>query len=92
MNSGPKVLLGALAGAAIGAVIAGIFTEEGNELREKVVQGSKDFTGNLKEKLGDATSSIKDAASDAFQTVKQTASDFVGTATDKASSVASNLK
>ncbi|GEO07585.1 YtxH domain-containing protein [Segetibacter aerophilus] len=92
MNSGPKVLLGAIAGAAIGAVIAGIFTEEGNELKEKVVQGGKDLTDNLKEKLSDATTNIKEAASGAYESVKQTATDFVGTATNKASSTASNSK
>lgn len=86
------MLLGALAGAAVGAFIAGLFTEEADELKEKVVQGSKDLTSNLKEKLSVVADNVKETVADTYQTVKQTATDFVGESKDKASSVASNLK
>jgi gas vesicle protein len=93
MDSGSKVLLGALAGAAAGALVAGLFaTEEGAEARKRVVEGSKDLTNNLKGKLGDLTTNVKDTVADTYNSVKQTATDFVGQGMDKASSVASNLK
>jgi gas vesicle protein len=91
MNSGSKLLLGALAGAAAGVFVAGFFTEEGEQVRKKVVKGSKDLTSNLSDKLGELKDTVTDTVAGSYQTVKQVATDFVGHGVDKASTVASNV-
>lgn len=89
MNSGSKVLLGALAGAATGALIAGLFaTEEGDEVLNKLSENSKDLANNLKGKFSD----LKDNVAETYESVKQSATDLVNAGVEKASSVASNLK
>ena len=92
MNSGSKLLLGAIAGAAAGVLVAGFFTEEGEEVTKKVVKGGKDLASNLTGKLGDLKETVTDTVAGSYQTVKQAATDFVSHGADKASSVASNLK
>jgi gas vesicle protein len=82
MNSGPKVLLGALAGAAAGALVAGLFaTEEGAQKRRQLSQGSKDLKKKLKGKLGDVKTSIAET----YDTVKQSATDLLEENKGKAS-------
>jgi gas vesicle protein len=51
-----KVLGALLLGAAIGAGLGYLFaSEEGKELRKKVVDKVKDFVDNIKEKVEDNT-------------------------------------
>ena len=88
MNSGTKLLLGAIAGAAAGVLVAGFFTEEGSQVTSRVLEGSKDLANNMKGKLGD----LKDKAVDTYASVKQHATDLVQEGISKGSDVASNLK
>lgn len=51
-----KVLGALLLGAAIGAGLGYLFaSEEGKEIRKKVVDKVKDFVDNIKEKVEDTT-------------------------------------
>jgi gas vesicle protein len=89
MNSGSKVLLGALAGAAAGALLAGLFaTEEGEEARSRFAEATGDITNNLKDKFSD----LKDNVAEKYESVKQTATDLIEEGMSKASNAASNLK
>ncbi|MEJ7677378.1 MAG: YtxH domain-containing protein [Segetibacter sp.] len=55
-----KVVIGALAGAAAGSLIAGLFTEKGIETRKRIGEGSRNIANNLKEKVSDITEGIAD--------------------------------
>ena len=84
MNSGSKVLLGALAGAATGAFIAALFgTEQGAEARSRIAEGTQTLRNDLSGRLGD----LKSTASDKLQTVKQGASDLIEAGRSKLSGV-----
>lgn len=73
-----KVLIGVLAGAAIGSLVGGAFTEKGIEIRNRVGEGSRNIANNLKDKVSDMTSTIadkyeaaKEGAADLFEKGKQ---------------------
>jgi gas vesicle protein len=89
MNSVSKVVFGALAGAAAGAIVAWLFaTEEGEEVRDQLISGSKDWTDNVRGKLSD----LKDTVAEKFESVKESASDLFEQGKDKATELAGNLK
>lgn len=68
-----KVLIGALAGAAAGSIIGGLFTEKGIEARRRVGESSKNIANNLKEKVSD----IKEGITEKYEAVKESASDLI---------------
>lgn len=72
-NDLSKVLIGALAGAAAGSLIAGLFTEKGIETRKRVAEGSKNIANNLKHKVSDITEGIGDK----YEAVKEGAADLI---------------
>ena len=85
MNSGSKVLMGIVAGAAAGAVLGLLFAPEpGVETRRKIGEGSKDMAANLKEKF----SELVDGIADKYESAKEGASDMLHKGKDKLSSVA----
>lgn len=82
MNSG-KVVLGALAGLAAGAVLGILFApDKGTNTRKKIVDKSKDSIDDLKQKYEDIISGLssklaraKSDAEDLYQEGKNTAND-----------------
>ncbi len=88
MNSGSKVLLGVVAGAAAGAILGVLFAPEaGMETRRKIGEGSKDIADNLKSKFSD----LVDGIADKYESAREGASDLLNKGKDKASSMADNL-
>jgi gas vesicle protein len=89
MNSGSKVLLGVLAGAATGAILGVLFApDKGDETRRRISEGSRDVTDNLKNKFGE----FVDGLAEKYESVKGSASDLLDQGKQKASSVVSALK
>ena len=85
MNSGSKVLMGIVAGAAAGAVLGLLFAPEpGIETRRKIGEGSKDMATNLKEKFAE----LVDGIADKYESAKEGASDLLHKGKDKLSTVA----
>jgi gas vesicle protein len=71
-NDLTKVLIGALAGAAVGSLVGGAFTQKGIEIRSRVGEGSKNIANSVKDKVSDMTSVV----SDKYQAVKEGAADL----------------
>jgi gas vesicle protein len=72
-NDLSKVLIGALAGAAVGSIIGVLFTEKGIEARKRVSEGSKNMAKNLKEKVSDITEGLADK----YEAAKESAADLI---------------
>ena len=88
MNSGSKVLLGVLAGAAAGAVLGVLFAaDRGVETRRKLGEGSKDIASNLKDKFSD----LVDGIADKYESAREGASDLINKGKEKASSIAESF-
>jgi gas vesicle protein len=68
-----KVLIGALAGAATGSLIAGLFTQKGIEIRNRVGEGSKNIANNIKDKASDIGHDIADK----FEATKEGAANLI---------------
>lgn len=88
MNSGSKVLLGVMAGAAAGAILGVLFApDKGVDTRRKLGEGSKDIANNLKDKF----SELVDGIADKYESAKEGASDLISKGKEKASSIAENF-
>jgi len=88
MNSGSKVLLGVLAGAAAGAILGVLFAPEaGTETRRKLGEGSKDVADNLKSKFSD----LVDGIADKYESAREGASDLLHKGKEKVSSMADSI-
>ncbi len=72
-NDLSKVLIGALAGAAVGSLIGGSFTRKGIEIRNRVGEGSKNIANNLKNKVSDVTGAVADK----YEAAKEGAADLI---------------
>jgi gas vesicle protein len=72
-NDLSKVVIGALAGAALGSLVAGAFTQKGIEIRNRVGEGSKNIANNLKDKVSDMTGAIADK----YEAAKEGAADLI---------------
>jgi gas vesicle protein len=71
--SNSKILVGFLAGAAVGSVLGILFApDKGVETRRKIADSSTDVTDSLKQKFNDFVDGIKDS----YQGVKDDAEDF----------------
>ena len=89
MNSGSKVLLGVLAGAATGAILGVLFApDKGEETRRRLSEGSRDLSDNLKEK----SRSFAEAAAREFDTVRESATELLEQGSTKASGMAGGVK
>jgi len=89
MNSGSKVLLGVLAGAATGAILGVLFApDKGDETRRRISEGSRDVTDNLKTKFGE----FVDGLAERYETVRETATDLIDQGRQKATGVVNALK
>lgn len=88
MNSGSKVLLGVLAGAAAGAILGVLFApEKGAETRKKIEEGSKDVASTLKEKF----SELVDGIAEKYESAREGANDFLQKGKAKASNAAQDF-
>ena len=71
--SNSKILVGFLAGAAVGSVLGILFApDKGTETRRKIADSSTDVTDSLKQKFNDFVDGIKDS----YQGVKDDAEDL----------------
>lgn len=68
-----RVVIGALAGAAAGSLIGGLFTEKGIETRKKLGEGSRNLANNLKDKVSD----IKEGIADKYEATKEGAANLI---------------
>lgn len=68
-----KVLIGTLAEAAAGSIIAGLSTEKGMETRKRVSESSKNISNNLKDKV----SGIKVGIADKYEAAKEGAAHLI---------------
>jgi len=68
-----KILVGLLAGAAIGSLVGSAFTQKGTDIRNRIADSGSDFAGNIKEKL----SNLTDAAADKYEAAKTAATDLI---------------
>ncbi|TDH26196.1 YtxH domain-containing protein [Segetibacter sp. 3557_3] len=74
MNSGSKVLLGVLAGAAAGAILGVLFApDKGTETRRRLNEGGRDVASNLKDKFSD----LVDGIADKYEAAREGASDLI---------------
>ena len=79
-----KVLIGALAGAAVGSLVTGLFTQKGIEIRHRVGEGSNNMASNFKDKVSDISEvvadkyeSAKEVVADKYGAVKEGAADLI---------------
>ncbi len=72
-NDITKLVIGALAGAAVGSLVAGAFTEKGVEIRQRAAKGGKKVADNLKHKV----SGVTDAVAHKFEAAKEGAADLI---------------
>ena len=87
MNSG-KVVLGVLAGVAIGAMFGILFApDKGSNTRRKISQKRDDYIDELEEKFNDFTDSIADK----FDTVKDGATRIVKNGKQKVQDIESEV-
>ncbi len=71
--SNSKILIGFLAGAAVGSVLGILFAPEaGTETRKKIAETGSDVTDSLKSKFNDFVDGIRDS----YQGVKDDAEDL----------------
>ena len=72
MNTSGKIVVGVLAGAAAGALMAMLFApDSGTETRKKIAQKGTDISDDFKEAFDDFLSGITEK----FETVKKSAMD-----------------
>jgi len=80
MNSG-KILLGVLAGAAVGAALGILFApDKGSATRKKISKKGRDYAEGLEEKFNEFVDSITEK----FDTVKEEVTGKVGNGKTKA--------
>ncbi|TDH28557.1 YtxH domain-containing protein [Segetibacter sp. 3557_3] len=72
-NDITKLVIGALAGAAVGSLVAGAFTEKGVEIRHRAAESGKKVADNLKHKV----SGVTDAVANKFEAAKEGAADLI---------------
>ena len=88
MSSG-KVLLGLLAGVAVGALLGVLFApDKGSVTRKKLTKKGEDYADGIKEKFND----FLDDVSGKFEEVKEEVSDFAEKAQTKADKVKKDMK
>ena len=90
--SSSKVLLGFLAGAAVGSILGILYApEHGVETRRKLLESGNDLTDSLKSKANDFVGSMKDTYQDMKDTVADTYQDAKSKTQDLADKGAAKL-
>jgi hypothetical protein len=72
-NDLSKLLIGALAGAVVGSLVGGAFTQKGIEIRNKVGESGRNMASNVKDKFSD----IKEGIADKYEAAKDGAADLI---------------
>ncbi|MDQ6813937.1 MAG: hypothetical protein M3040_09375 [Bacteroidota bacterium] len=86
MNSKTKGIIGALAIAALGAVVAGLFfTDEGRKTSKKLAKKTRKLRNKTLQQAGE----FKVAVGRKYETVKQAASDIIDEGMEKVSNIGS---
>ena len=89
MNSQTKVIIGAVAGAALGTLIVGLFaTDEGRKTRKKLAKKTRKLRNKTLQQVGE----LKVGASRRYETVKQAATDIIDEGMAKVSGIVSNAR
>ena len=82
-----KVLIGAVAGAAVGALVGGAFTEKGQKATSRLKRSTQQLADNLKEKA-EATG-VADTIARTYEAAKES---VVDTITKEAHNLTSGIK
>lgn len=89
MNSGSKVILAALAGAAAGMICGVLFApDKGEETRRKISRKSSDIADSLKGKFND----LVDGIASKFESVKGEAADLGQQVKERANSMKADVR
>ncbi|MGN6438924.1 MAG: YtxH domain-containing protein [Agriterribacter sp.] len=89
MKADSKVLLGLLAGAAIGAIAGILFApDKGSETRKKIAKNTADMGDQLKNSFNDFVDTVKDK----YRHAKHEAEDAVEKGSNKISSLTNQAK
>jgi gas vesicle protein len=89
MKSQTKLIIGALAAAALGTVIAGLFaTDEGRKTRKKLAKKTRKLRNKTLQQVGE----LKVGASRRYETVKQAATDIIDEGKEIVSGITGNAK
>ena len=87
MNTQKKLIIGALAGAALGTVIVGLLgTDEGRKTRKKLSKQTRKLRNKTLQQAGE----LKVGARRKYETVKQTANDLIDQGKEKVSGIVGN--
>ncbi|GEO09339.1 YtxH domain-containing protein [Segetibacter aerophilus] len=87
MNSKTKVIIGALAVAALGSVVAGLFaTDEGRKTRKQLAKKTRKLRNKTLQQVGE----LKVSTRRKYENVKQAASDIVDQGIEKVSGIVSS--
>ena len=74
MNAQTKVIIGAVAGAALGTLIAGLFaTDEGRKTRKKLAKKTRKLRNKTLQQIGE----LKVGAARQYETAKQAATNII---------------
>lgn len=80
MNSKTRLIVGALAVAALGAVAAGLFaTDKGRRTRKELRKKARKLRNKTLQQVGE----LKASASRGYETLKQTATDIIDEGIEK---------
>jgi gas vesicle protein len=91
-----KILIGAVAGAAVGALVGSAFTEKGKKTTSRLAKSSKQIAGTIKEKavetgVADSLARTIDAAKESVvDTIGKEAQNFTSGMKAKSSSTTGN--
>ena len=71
-----KVLIGAVAGAALGALVGGAFTEKGKKTTRRFKRSTSQLANNIKEKA--VASGVADTLARTYEAAKDSVVDAIG--------------
>jgi gas vesicle protein len=71
-----KVLIGAAAGAALGALVGAAFTEKGKKTTSRLTRSTKQLADNIKEKA--ISSGVADSLARTYEVAKDSVVDAIG--------------
>jgi gas vesicle protein len=87
MNSKTKVIIGALAVAALGSVVAGLYgTDEGRKARKELGKKTRKLRNKTLQQVGE----LKVGTRRRYETAKQAASDIIDQGMEKVSGIVGN--
>lgn len=89
MKADSKIVLGLLAGAAIGAIAGILFApDKGSETRKKIAKNTNDIGENLKDSFNDFVDTVKDK----YRKAKHEAEEVADKGAEKLSTLGKQIK